>query len=437
MANLKTLFTIICVLIFTGTAYAQDIPPHGWTIQYSQNSLYLTRPDLPNIRVAVVSDIREELSQDEKFEHVKAFFAERANCPSLAKAETKKAMSGFSAKSAGVVARCKLVSMGHWVKGGLQTALILNEAVNEDKLLGGIPRRRSIPSNGYIANVIHQDIVQFFMTRYQIAQSKMPIEQVKAQMTAEGLASLYPQEHKPQNIVRLTADNGIDAISNALVTGAYALVLFPKRKQDASATAVPCMQWDAKLFQPYKTESPWHEAQACSRWFWQWKDGQRANGIEIKTLTRSDDWVSKSFQLKNIEKNRLSIGEIYKPFKKGQRLDIKIGGTRNTMHQIVDGGRALSTLAPYELMLLPDGRFMAGVLRASSLSDGKTSGSAQGQYYFDGHAVTLLLDSGHVIYGFAGWLPYKDETELTFRSIVNINGWIYTTYCRDGMKICR
>ncbi|EAQ98729.1 hypothetical protein [Congregibacter litoralis] len=432
----KILLVFVFTVMMLSPAGAQDIPPHGWTIRYSQNSLYLTRPDLPNIRVAVVSDIREELSQDEKFEHVKTFFAERANCPSLAKAETNKAMSGFSARSAGAVARCKLISMAHWVKGGLQTALILNEAVNEDKLLGGIPSRRSISANGYIANAIQQDIVQFFITRYQIAQSKMPIEQVKAQITAEGLASLYPHQHKPQNIVRLTADNGIDAISNALVTGAYALMLFPKRKQDAHATAVPCMQWDAKLFQPYKIESPWHEAQECERWFWKWKDGQKGKGIEIRTLSRSDPWVSRGFIVENIKKGRLSIGQLYKPFAKGQRLDLKIGGTRNTMHKIVDGGRALSTLAPYELILLPDGRFMAGTLRASSLPDGKTSGPAQGQYYFDGHAVTLLLDSGHVIYGFAGWLPYKDETNLTFRSIVNINGWIYTTYCRDGMKIC-
>jgi len=431
---------ILLVFIFTvttlSTAYAQDIPPTGWTIQYSTNSLYLTRPDLPNISVAVVSDIREELSQEEKFEHVKKFFAERASCPSLAKVETQKAMSGFSAISAGAEARCKLISMGHWVKGGLQTALILNKAVKENKLLGGIPTGDTISGKGYIGNVIHQDIVQFFMTRYQIAQSKMPIEQVKAQMTAEGLASLYPNEHKPQHIVRLTSYNGIDAISHAAVTGAYALMLFPKRKQDAYATAMPCMQWDAKLFQPYKTQAPWHIANKCGRWFWQWKDGEKAKGIEIRTLTKSDPWVSKDFKLENIEKNRLSIGEMYKPFKKGQRLDLKIGGTRNTMHQIVEGGRDLSTLAPYELMLLPDGRFMAGTLRASSLSGGKTSGPVQGQYYFDGHAVTMLLDSGHVIYGFAGWLPYKDEKELTFRSIVNINGWIYTTYCRDRMKIC-
>lgn len=432
----KILPVFIFIFTIMPTAHAQEIPPHGWSIQYSQNSLYLTRPDLPNIRVAVVSDVREELSQDEKFDHVKTFFAERADCPSLAKAETTKSMGGFSAKSEGVSARCKLISMGHWVKGGLQSALIMNEGVKEDKLLGGVPTRKTIADDGYTAKAIHQDIVQFLMTRYQIAQSKMPIDKVKAQITAEGLAGLYPSTHKPEYLVRLTSDDGYDAITDARLSGAYALALFPKRDKDAYASAHACMQWDPKLFSPYISETPWHEANNCQRMFWRWVDGKKGSKVEVRDLSSKSKWLSQGLTVAHINGKKLSTGALYKPFNKGQRPDLKLGGSRKTMDALVSGSRPLSSMHPFELVLRPDGRFMAGTLRASSLSGGKTRGPVQGQYYFDGHAATFLLDSGQVVYGFVGWLPYKDEKTLSFRSVLNINGWIYTSYCRDSVKNC-
>ncbi|WP_375207715.1 hypothetical protein [Hyphococcus sp.] len=418
-------------------AAAQDIPPPGWSIRYSSNSLYLTRPDLPDIRVAVVSDVRSELTQEEKFEFIKIFFAERADCPSLAEAETQKSFSGYSAISAGASARCNLISMGHWQEGGLQSAMMLNEAVEENKILGGVPTRGVVSDRGYTAKAIHQDIVEFLMTRYQIAESKTPIEQVRAEITADGLARLYPPQHKPAHLVRLRADNGLDAITHARLTGAHALLLFPKREEDSRISAFPCMQWDPALFDPYDTtRTPWHKDNDCERYVWRWKGSDRAKGIEIRTLSTKAKWTSAHFTLENDEKKKLSIGEFYKPFETGQRLDLKIGTTRSTMDQLLDGGRPLSTLEPYELILQPDGRFMAGTVLSSTLEGGRTSGPVQGQYHFDGHAVTLLLDSGQVVYGFGGWLPFENEGTMSYRSVININGWIYTAYC-EGRGLCR
>ncbi|WP_290483143.1 hypothetical protein, partial [Hyphomonas sp. UBA3601] len=49
------------------TASAQDIPMAGWTVEVSPNSIYLTRPDLPGINVGIVSDVRPNLTHEEKF----------------------------------------------------------------------------------------------------------------------------------------------------------------------------------------------------------------------------------------------------------------------------------------------------------------------------------------------------------------------------------
>ena len=79
---------------------------------------------------------------------------------------------------------------------------------------------------------------------------------------------------------------------------------------------------------------------------------------------------------------------------------------------------------------------MAGHVRASSLAGGGTEGPVAGQYYFDGHVVTLLLDSGEVVYGHAGWFPGAGSSDLDHKAVVNINGWVYTSYCRDEWDNC-
>lgn len=423
-------------------ARAQDIPPHGWSIRYSTNSLYLTRPDLPGIEVAVVSDIRPELSQEEKFENTKRFFAERAACPSLAQAETHNAFAGFSASSEDA-SRCRLLAMGHWRENGLQIALILNRAITENSILGGVPQRRTIPENGYSMNAVIEDVMQFFMMRYQMHESGVTVEQARSNLTAEWYANLVPKAHKPTHMVRLS--HAYDAVADPRGGDLPALLLFQKRDGDRQIRfASACTDWDPAMFDPFADAFTLEEPdEPCERMFWRWKDGREGEAVEIKWLSpkfpaRTTRWTDEEVVKENPE---LEIEGFYRPFEKGAGLDLRIGASRRqALNKIASGERPLSELASHELILLPDGRFMAGLLRAATLEGGRTSGPVRGQYYMDGHAITLVLESGHVIHGFAGWLPHKIERDFipstyedrpSYRSAININGWIYSTYCRN------
>jgi len=389
------------------TASAQDIPMAGWTVEVSPNSIYLTRPDLPGINVGIVSDVRPNLTHEEKFEYVKGFFAGRADCPSLANVETKTSFAGFSARSGGPVARCTLLSMGHWEAGGLQSALILDEAVKEYKILGGVPSGPSAMSISVLSNKIMQEVIEYLMGRAQVSEAGMTGDQVRAAMSAQGLGKRVSPDRKPVGMVRMIDSGGFDAVSFAGKDETQTLVLFPKRSQDFAASAITCMNWDAALFDPYD--------------------------LDMKSLSRSSDWTGASF-----ERGRFTYrkAETYRKFAKGELLDLRIGIGRARFDEVLTGNLPLSELQPRDILFLPDGRFMAGHVRASSLPGGGTEGPVAGQYYFDGHVVTLLLDAGEVVYGHAGWFPGEGATGQDHRAVVNINGWVYTSYCRDVWKNC-
>lgn len=414
---------------FLPAANAQDIPMAGWTVQVSPNSIYLTRPDLPGINVGIVSDVRADLTQQEKFEYVKGFFAKRADCPSLANSETVTSFAGFSAKSEGPTARCTLISMGHWEEGGLQSALILDEAVKEDKILGGVPSASSAMSVTALSDKIVQDIAEYLMGRYQVAEAGMTGEQVRAAMSAQGLAKRISADHKPVGMVRMVHGRGYDAVTHAGEEETQTLLLFPKRPQDAAASAITCMSWDAALFDPYDVEAPWKKARGCKRFFWRGS----ADNLDLKDRSTRKDWSGASLELDGRD---YRTAETYRKFAKGSALDLRIGLGRARFDEILSGSRPMSELQSREILFLPDGRFMAGYVRASSLPGGGTAGPVAGQYHFDGHVVTLLLDSGEVVYGHAGWFPANGATALDHRAIVNINGWVYNSFCRDSLNNC-
>lgn|GEM_PF-390380 len=436
------LFFLICILggLVVSAAQAQEIPPHGWSLRYGNNSLYLTRPDLPMIQIAVVSDVRPELTQEQKFEFVKGFFAERANCPSLAKAQTHKSMAGFAAESEGVNIRCKLIAMGHWQEGGLQTALIVNEAVKENAILGGVAGGRTIADDGPVARAIHQDVVEFFTLRYQIGKNGIAYADARAQLTAEGYASLVPQAHKPRHMVRLRPGSGHDAVSSVREEESYSLLLFDKRDADAEAVAAPCSDWDPAMFEPFRHAFMLGPVDPCAPLFWRWKDSREGGQPEIREMVVDATWETSNLsRWKKVAE--LSVGEFYRPFDSGARFDLRVGVGRKAMEEMVAGTRPLAELESHELILLPDGRFAAGVLRAATLEGGRSQGPVTGQYHFDGHVITLVLSSGHVVHGFAGWLPYENgqgvaEEEISHRAAININGWVYSAYCEDNAAWC-
>ncbi|WP_370171204.1 MULTISPECIES: hypothetical protein [Hyphomonas] len=410
-------------------AHAQDIPMAGWTVKVSPNSVYLTRPDLPGINIGIVSDVRPDLTQQEKFEYVKGFFAGRAACPSLASAETVTSFAGFSAKSGGPVARCTLISMGHWEEGGLQSALILDELVEENKILGGVPAGPTAMSVTALSEKIQQEVTEYLMGRYQVAEAGMTADQVRAAMSAQGLAKRVSPDRKPVGMVRMIDSGGFDAVTHAGEEETQTLLLFPKRPKDFAASAITCMNWDAALFDPYYYESPWKVALGCDRYFWRGS----ADDLDLKDLDARMGWSGASLKL---GKFTFWKAETYRKFAKGAALDVRIGIGRSHFDDVLAGNRSLSEMQPRDILFLPDGRFMAGHVRASSLAGGGTEGPVAGQYYFDGHVVTLLLDSGEVVYGHAGWFPGAGSSGLDHKAVVNINGWVYTSYCRDEWDNC-
>lgn len=411
------------------SASAQDVPMAGWSVKVSPNSIYLTRPDLPGINVGIVSDVRPDLTPQEKFDYVKGFFAGRADCPSLANSETKTSFAGFSARSGGPVARCTLLSMGHWEEGGLQSALILDETVKENKILGGVPSGPSAMSISVLSNKIMQEVIEYLMGRAQVSEAGMTGDQVRAAMSAQGLAKRISPDHKPVGMVRMIDGGGFDSVSFAGKEETRTLLLFPKRAQDSAASAITCMNWDAALFDPYEVESPWKDMLGCERYFWRGSP----DDLDLKDLSTGGDWSGASLKRGKFTYRK---AETYRKFAKGAALDFRIGIGRARFDEVLTGDLALSELQPRDILFLPDGRFMAGHVRASSLPGGGTEGPVAGEYNFDGHVVTLLLDSGEVVYGHAGWFPGKGASGLDHKAVVNINGWVYTSYCRDSWDNC-
>lgn len=428
-----------------GHSAAEEIAPHGWSIQYSSNSLYLTRPDLPEIQVAVVSDVRPDLSQDEKFENAKTFFGNRADCPSLASTETQKSFAGYFAASKrpqdGFEPRCKLQAMGHWQEDGLQMALILNHAVHEGAAgtATGSPQNRATET--YSVEAISQDITEFMMTRYQLAESGVSTAEIKSQLSPEWFAQQVPQSHKPSYMIRLARK--LDAIETIIGGDLPAVLLFEETLDgETSRFAIPCADWDPAMFDPSEDGLVARQPlQSCDLRGWNWSNDDRTNPV---VFYKSQEERRNAPFVVEANKNLFEAG-YYRPLPRGSNLDLRIGTIQRAgLDGILSGERPLSDLGSHELALLPDGQFLAGSLRSATLENGRIEGPIQGKYHFDGHTVTFVLDSGRVIHGFAGWLENEDplmtppsETDgiLDDNAIININGWIYSSYCRTSERV--
>lgn len=421
---------VVLIMSVKGIAAAipANVPPHGWSIRYSANSMHLTRPDLPDIEVLAVSDIRPDIPQDQKFEAAKTFFADRGKCPALASAQTQRSFAGYSAMDDERSPRCHLIAMGHWKKDGLQVALILKKASSTR------PRK-----NSYIYQAIVQDVNAFFTLRYQAGNAGKAL-----QPSAEEYAKLVPSDHKPVRMLRLK--DGTD-VYRALVgtlgnepsppkmKPVPAVLLF--EKQDEPSYASRCLTWDPAMYAP-DSVMPYHAENDCFGFVWRWKEDEEGKVIETRDV-RSAKWDGE-----NIVPGEpfLETDGLYQPFDKGIRLDLRLGRDREHVSKVANGTLPISELDPHDLILRPDGKFAAGRLYSATLEGGKTDHPVSGQYYFDGHVVTLRLDSGHVIHGFTGWLPHKvrrdifpstTEETISFQSAININGWLYFWSCPEDM----
>lgn len=439
----KSLLLVTLGLLLTFAApstLAEGLVPHGWTmVAHDESGSAFTRPDLPGVWVGIIDDVRPDVPPEKKFEHALTFFSERLKVPSLKKAKVTKSFAGFSAESEGPFPRCRLLAMGHWKKGGLQIAAILDRHIGESTILGGFPNgKEGIPARGIIPDGIRQDFVELFMMRYHVGEKGLSLEEARKLLSAKGYAGLVPLEHRPHHLVRLFSTGDGGAIENPIAGEASALVLFGTKKGWKHATAVPRADWDPALMGPHDTNMIWHQQNQVRHLFWRWEEGQDGKRVEVRGLGVDDPWSGRELVRGD---QRLEIGELYRPFPQDAKLDLTLGPDREKLEAIAGGKRPLAELSPHALIIRPDGRFLAGTLISATLPGGKSKGPVKGQIHLDLHVVTLLLDGGRVVHGFAGWLPGPTDRPRTpgapqegldDGSAVFINGRVYASSHRDG-----
>ena len=418
MAQIFRLWRAVMLAALTcGAAAAQGTPeivPPGWSMRTSTSSVYLTRPDMPNIQIAIVNDVRPELPAEEKFNAAKAFFAERAQCPALATAETQGSFAGLYATDDPDSPHCRLIGMGHWVEDGLQMAVI----VNTQPAMG--------PNDGsYSARAMTEQIVELFMLRYMASKAdETPTP------TAEGYAKSIPYEHRPVRMINMIQSQYTETLAAAAwaPVASQTLLLFPPNDNVAQSWASRCLDWDPAMFAPGDT-LPYDTSGQCQPFLWRWKDDRKNGEIEARG-TAQQEWTSLAAfeaQFHHFDDDsRMDMAGTYRRFTKGAPLDVAFGADDDVLQQVASGALPASALGPYDIILLPDGRFIAGTVRSAALPGSKAEGGVKGSYYFNGHAATLLLEGGHVVEGFAGWLDMGPEgVAISNASSLNINGWTY------------
>jgi len=263
------LLVVLCTLVGPGPGDASaqepipELVPAGWTMRTSANSIYFTRPDIPNVQVGFVNDLRPGLSQDQKFEAAKAFFAERAGCPALASAETEKSFGAYTAFDDAQAPRCFLTAMGHWREGGLQVSLILNET----------PDAGPKPGDG-VFEAILEDILQYSMFRYEVGD-----QEVEVNLPPEAYAKGVDPDHKPVRILSFVDESApfLRAITAIEIMNLEPgdpiprrdesfrpLLLFAGSGTGSEQLGSLCTDWDPGLFSPAAILT-YHATNRCFR----------------------------------------------------------------------------------------------------------------------------------------------------------------------------
>lgn len=409
-----------------GRAQVPEFPPHGWSIAVGKNSFYLRRPDLRHLQVGIVDDVRDGLSHEEKFESAKKFFAERAKCPELASAQTVKSFAGFSATDHPDTPRCYLLAMGHWTKDGLQIALISNTK----SAVGPKP-------DTFTFEAIVEDVAEMFMVRY-MSQERGE----NPNPTVQKYANSIPVAHKPVEMMRLSIENNLylEALESLAVAHGTdgptrrdylaEMLLFRVDQETGVGSGTMCADWDPSFFAP-GVYMQYHARNGCKPFAWRSQPGAVGDAIEVRRGAGA--WTSpEKFALAEKEVAYGRAGR-YRPFRKGGAFDLTLGESVDRVRKVAAGELPYTALGPRDIALTADGRFMLGRLESSTLVGEETQKPVQGAYYFDGHTVTLLLDGGRVVHGFAGWVPFKEESAVPIKVAVNINGVLYYSVCPEGM----
>jgi len=401
-----------------------ELTPAGWTMRVSTNSIYFTRPDLPNIQVGFVNDIRPQPDREGKFESAKNVFARSAGCPDLATAETEGSFGGYLAYDDAEAPRCYLVGLGHWREGGMQLALVLNET----------PSAGPKPGDG-VFDAIIRDIVQYALYRGEVGDTDQEVS-----LPVEAFAGNLSPDDGPAHILSFVDDEAAFAeamtaleILNAEPGDALPrrdtqfrpVLLFDGSGGSARRFGSLCADWDPGFFPP-DAITRYHADSDCFRFEWRWKDGAEGGEVEVKPI--GGDWMPLTEHLRE-ERGSATAGVPYRPFYRGRTHDLKLGHLPATLGRVARGELPITELGPNDAILTADGRIMLGHLEAASLPDPEPSGATYrpvaGTYFFAGHLITLKLDDGHVVRGFGGWLPGDGEEQPGEGSTLMINGVHY------------
>ena len=410
----------------SGQSPLPELVPAGWTLRTSTNSIYFTRPDLPNVQVGLVNDLRTDLTSEEKFEAAKAFFAERTDCPALATAETKNSFAGYSASDDDEAPRCHLIGMGHWREGGLQMALILNTTAQAG------PK----PGDGAFEAIL-DDVIQYFMLRYEIGDRT----DVELDVPPETHAGQVERDNKPTTILRLIdeTEHFIAAMTSLDIMNREPGEPIPRRDRSVLPVLLfgpgggervsfgsLCTDWDPGLFSP-STILRYHAMNECFRFEWRWADGSEGSGLEVKPV--GGDWITAAEHLREERDVGFRVETPYRKIRRGATFDFQVGLYPSTVGRVARGELPISALGPNDAILGADGTITLGHLQTATLpSPAESEGPYRpvtGTYFFDGHVITIKLDDGHVVHGFTGWVPGADETEVGSESTLMINGVHY------------
>lgn len=414
--------------VLPGEAAAQapvpELTPAGWTMRISTNSIYFTRPDIPNVQVAFVNDIRAGLAPAEKFESAKEFFAQSAGCPNLATAETQESFGGLSAFDDAEAPRCSLIGLGHWREGGLQIALVLNE----------MPSAGPRPGDDVFDGIM-TDMVRYAMYRYQVGDTGEEVS-----LPVEAYAGEVSPSDGPSHILNFVdeAEAFEEAMTALEILNHESGTPFPRRDGALrpvllfAASGSParqlgslCTDWDPGMFSPAAMMT-YHARNNCQRFEWRWKDGVENSEVEVKPI--AGDWLPLTDHMK-AERTGVRAAEPYRKLYRGRTYDLQISYDPINMGRVVRGESPITELGPNDAILTSDGRITLGHLESATLPeldpDVGFYRPVTGAYFFAGHVVTIKLDDGRVVHGFGGWLPGDGEEEFGKGSTLMINGVHY------------
>ena len=381
---------------FTKASNAQENIA-GWTLLQNGNEYTYTRPDLKDVTIFV----KRSNGAEPKilFENLVKSTASKYNCPSLTviphdqKGKNEKHWQ-LLAKSPEKTPKCHLTG-GSFAPNSILSSLVVN-ARKDEKLIHAKRAQESIEIVTK-ATLMNEAISQFAKKSGEGLPKK----------TAKTYAIGIPKSGKPVKILEYYTGKF------AFIGNYKYMLLF------ANGQAKFCSDWDPG-FMHNKSLLFYDFVPICSSLEWRYKGGKEGKEIELK---RHPNWTS-SAKYHDYERTKTDIH----PFKKGETFDLTIVANKAIAAKVKSGQLPPSALKKWEAIFTKDGQFFIGHLDSATIPKPKETSQgytnpASGEYYFNGHVMTLILDrgyrKGHIVHGFVGWAGHRKNPEKRGRVLMN------------------